>query len=83
MKTFVLSTILATAFMAAPAFADCLADIARGEEAVKTMTMDQAKSDQAKALIDKAKTSHQNGDNAVCETSAKELMTVLGLQTSQ
>lgn len=79
MKTFILTAFLATAFMAAPAFADCLADIGRGEEAMKSMTMDQAKSDQVKALIDKAKTSHQNGDNAVCETSAKELMTLLGM----
>lgn len=83
MKLFLMTAAVATALSAAPAFADCLADLAKADEAMKTMTLDQATTDKAKGLMSQARTAHDNGDNAVCETSAKELVTLLGIQTTQ
>ncbi len=80
MKTFLTSAFLATALFAAPAMADCLSDIAKAEQALTTMQVDKTKADSAKALIDKGKSAMQNGDSALCETSSKELVTLLGIQ---
>jgi hypothetical protein len=79
MKTTLIAAAFATALFAAPAFADCAADLTKVDEAMKTMKLDDATGAKAKELMDKAKAAMDAKDEATCATSAKELMTLVGL----
>ena len=76
--TFIAAT-LASTFLAAPAFADCAADITKVEEAMKTMKLDEANTTKAKELMDKAVAARDAKDEAGCTASATELKTLVGL----
>jgi hypothetical protein len=77
-------TLIAAAFvttlMAAPAFADCAADLTKIDEAMKTMKLDEANTTKAKELMDKAKLAQEAKDETACTASTAELMTLVGLK---
>jgi hypothetical protein len=79
MKTTFIAAAFATALFAAPAFADCAADLTKVDEAMKTMKLDEATTTKAKELTDKAKAAMDAKDEATCAASAKELMTLVGM----
>jgi hypothetical protein len=76
--TFVAAT-FATLFLAAPAFADCAADLTKIDETMKTVKLDEANAAKAKELLDKAKLAQEAKDEATCTATSKELMTMVGL----
>jgi hypothetical protein len=79
MKMTFIAAALATTLIAAPAFADCAADLTKVEEAMKTMKLDEANSAKAKELMDKAVAARDAKDEAGCTASATELKTMVGL----
>jgi hypothetical protein len=80
MKTTLIAAAFATSLFAAPAFADCAADLTKIDEAMKTIKLDEANTAKAKELMDKAVVARDAKDEAACGASAKELMTLVGLQ---
>ena len=80
MKMTFVAAALATTLFAAPAFADCAADITAVEEAMKTMKLDEATGTKAKELMDKAVAARDAKDEAACTAAATELKTLAGLQ---
>jgi hypothetical protein len=80
MKMTFVAAALATTLFAAPAFADCAADITAVEEAMKTMKLDEANAAKAKELMDKAVAARDAKDEAACTAAATELKTLAGLQ---
>lgn len=79
MKRTLIAAAFATSLFAAPAFADCAADLTKVDEAMKTMTLDEATTAKAKELSDKAKAAMEAKDEAACTASAAELMTLVGM----
>ncbi len=79
MKMTIIAAAFATTILAAPAFADCAADITKVEEAMKTMKLDETGTAKAKELMDKAVAARDAKDEAACTTSATELKTLVGL----
>jgi hypothetical protein len=80
MKMTFIAAALATTLLAAPAFADCATDLTKIEDAMKTMKLDEATTTKAKVLMDKAVAGRDAKDEEACSASAKELMTLTGLQ---
>jgi hypothetical protein len=79
MKKTIIAAVLATAFAAAPALADCTADLAKIDEAMKSATLDEANKAKATDLLAKAKTAADAQDEVACSASAKEVLTMLGM----
>lgn len=79
MKMTFIAAALATTLLAAPAFADCAADLAKATEALKTIKLDEANATKAKELTDKANAALAASDEAACTASSKELLTLLGM----
>jgi hypothetical protein len=80
MKMTFIAAAFATTFLAAPAFADCAADLTKVEEAMKTLKLDETASAKAKELMDKAVAARDAKDEAGCTTAAMELKTLAGVQ---
>jgi hypothetical protein len=80
MKMKIIAATFAATLFAAPAFADCAADLTKVEEAMKTITLDEANTNKAKELMDKAVAARDAKDEAACTTSTTELMTMVGLK---
>lgn len=80
MKMTFIAAVFATTLLAAPAFADCAADLTKIDEAMKTIKLDEANTAKAKELMDKAVAARDAKDEAACGASTKELMTLVGLQ---
>jgi hypothetical protein len=80
MKMTFIAAAIATTLLAAPAFADCAADLTKIDEAMKTIKLDEANTAKAKELMDKAVVARDAKDEAACGTSTAELMTLVGLQ---
>jgi hypothetical protein len=80
MKATVFATVLfATAAVSPAAFAACVDDIAKIDEAMKTATLDDAGKAKATETLDKAKAAQAANDEATCAASAKEVLTMLGM----
>jgi hypothetical protein len=79
MKMTMIAAAFATSLFAAPAFADCAADLTRVEEAMKTVKLDEAMTTKAKALMEKAVAARDAKDEAACTTSTIELKSLVGL----
>ena len=80
MKMFLTAAALATALLAGPAFADCASDMTKAEEAMKTVTLDDANMAKAKELTDKAKAAGDAKDEAACTAATTELLALLGVK---
>jgi opacity protein-like surface antigen len=80
MKSVLIATVLTLSFAAAPAFADCVGDIKRIEDAMKTTTLDEAGMKSATDNLTKAKAAAEAKDEKACTTSTAELMKMLGLK---
>jgi hypothetical protein len=78
MKT-ILTALVVTAGLAAPAFADCAGDLAKIDEAMKTAKLDDASATKAKGMVDTAKAANDKGDAAACEAATKEVLAMLGM----
>jgi hypothetical protein len=79
MKATVFATVLFAAAAASPAFAACVDDITKIDEAMKTATLDDAAKTKAMEGLDKAKAAQAANDEATCAASAKEVLTMLGM----
>ncbi len=79
MKMTFIAAAVATTLMAAPALADCAADLAKVEEAMKTVKLDEATAKKATELTEKAKAAMAAADEAACTASSKELLTLVGM----
>lgn len=80
MKMTFIAAAFVTTLLAAPAFADCAEDLTKIDEAMKTITLDEANTTKAKELMDKAVAARDAKDEASCGASATELKTLVGLQ---
>ena len=80
MKMTFIAAAFATTLLAAPAFADCAEDLTKIDEAMKTITLDEANTTKAKELMDKAVAARDAKDEAACGASVTELKTLVGLQ---
>jgi hypothetical protein len=80
MKMTFIAAALATTLFAAPAFADCTGDLAKIDEAMKTMKLDDTGAAKAKELSDKAMAASTAKDEAACTAATAELMTLLGVK---
>jgi hypothetical protein len=78
MKATILAAAAVFTFAAAPAFADCAADMTKIDEAMKTATLDDTNKSKADELLQKAKTAMDAKDEAGCSASTKEILTMLG-----
>lgn len=79
MKTTLIIAATVSLLFAAPAFADCAADMAKIDETMKTIKLDEANSTKAKELMDKAKAAQAASDETGCAASSKEILTMLGM----
>ena len=79
MKATIFGTALFVVAAASPAFADCAGDLTKIDEAMKSATLDEASMTKAKESLDKAKAAQAANDEAACTTSAKEVLTMLGM----
>jgi hypothetical protein len=79
MKTVLIAATLAFAFAAGPAFADCAGDLAKIDEAMKTVKLDDAGMQKATDSLTKAKAASEAKDEATCTASTEELKKMLGL----
>ena len=80
MKTIFTAAAVA-AFLATPAFAadDCGASLAKIDEAMKTMKVDEATGAKLTTLIEKAKAENGKGEADACDATTKEAMARLGM----
>jgi hypothetical protein len=79
MKMTFIAAAFATTMLAAPAFADCAEDLTKIEDAMKTVTLDEANTAKAKELMDKAVAARDSKDETTCSASVTELKTLVGL----
>ncbi len=79
MKTKLIIAALGISLFAAPAFADCAADMAKITDAMKTVKLDDAGNAKAKELLDKANAASTAKDEAACTAATGELMKLLGM----
>ena len=80
MKTTFAAAAVAASLMFVPAaFADCAGDLAKVDDAMKTMKLDEANTTKAKELMDKAKAAQTANDETTCLATAQELMTLVGM----
>jgi hypothetical protein len=79
MKATIMGAAIALAFAASPVLADCAADLTKIDEAMKTATLDDAAKTKAEDLLTKARAARDASDEAACSTSAKEVLTMLGM----
>ena len=66
MNRVLIASALATALFAAPAFADCAADFAKAQDAMKTVKMDDKASAMANDLTAKITAAIAKKDEAAC-----------------
>ncbi len=81
MNRMLIAAAAATMLFAAPAFADCKADLTKINEAMKTMTLDEAGTTKAKDWLDKATKANTAKDETACTAATAELKTLLGIKT--
>jgi opacity protein-like surface antigen len=79
MKSILIAATLALAFATSPAFADCAGDLAKIDEAMKTVKLDEAGMKKATDSLTKAKAASEAKDEASCTTETAELMKMLGM----
>ena len=73
MNRILIASALATALFAAPAFADCAADFAKAQDAMKTVKMDDKATAMAKDLTAKITDAIAKKDEATCTASMVDL----------
>jgi hypothetical protein len=79
MKTTFIAAAIGLTLFAAPAFADCTADMAKITEAMKTVKLDDAGNAKAKELMDKATAASGTKDEVGCTAATGELMKLMGM----
>jgi hypothetical protein len=79
MKTTLIAAAVGLTLFAAPAFADCAADMTKITEAMKTVKLDDANNAKAKELMDKATMASSTKDEAGCTAATGELIKLLGM----
>ncbi len=80
MNRIIIASVLATGLFAAPAFADCAADLAKTQEAMKTVKLDDAAMKSAKDLVTKATDAATKKDEKACADSVAALMKMMPAQ---
>jgi hypothetical protein len=73
MNRILIASALATALFAAPAFADCAADFAKMQDAMKAVKMDDKTAATAKDLSAKITDAIAKKDEATCSATMVEL----------
>ena len=73
MNRILIASALATTLFAAPAFADCAADFAKAQEAMKTMKMDDKAMAMAKDLTTKVSDAMAKKDEAGCVAAMADI----------
>ncbi len=74
MKRILIASAIATTLFAAPAFADCAADFAKVQDAMKSVKMDDKTAAAAKDLSAKITDAIAKKDEAACTASLGDLM---------
>ncbi|MDE2384456.1 MAG: hypothetical protein KGO53_07545 [Alphaproteobacteria bacterium] len=78
MNRILIASAIATSLFAAPAFADCAADFAKAQEALKTAKLDDKGQAAAKDLVAKATDASTKKDEAACTAAVADLNKLLG-----
>ena len=73
MNRILIASALATALFAAPAFADCAADMAKAVDAMKTMKMDDKTAAMVKDQTAKITDAMAKKDEAACTAAVADL----------
>ncbi|MEP6828509.1 MAG: hypothetical protein ABJA10_10590 [Aestuariivirga sp.] len=73
MNRILIASALATSLFAAPAFADCTADLAKAQEAMKMAKLDDAGMKSATDLVTKATEASTKKDEAACTAAVTDL----------
>ena len=79
MKSVLIAGLLVATLLAGPAFADCVGDITKIEEAMKSTMLDDVGTKKAKDLLEKAMAASVARDDAACSSDTTELMKMFGL----
>ena len=74
MNRILIASAIATCLFAAPAFADCAADLAKVTDSLKMAKLDDAATASAKDLTAKATDASAKKDEAGCTAAVTELM---------
>ena len=80
MNRFLIATAFATTLFAAPAFADCAADMTKITDAMKTAKMDDAQTKSSKDMMDKAMAAQTAKDEKACTDQTTQLKTMLNIK---
>ena len=73
MNRILIASALATTLLAAPAFADCAADFAKAQDAMKTVKMDEKATAIAKDLTAKVTDAMAKKDEAGCVAAMADI----------
>ena len=77
MTKFLIASAIATALFAAPAFADCAADMTKAQEMMKTAKLDDKAMAAVKDGMAKATDAATKKDEAACAASVAELVKLI------
>ena len=77
MKPLLIAAALGTCLFAVPAFADCAADYAKAQDAMKSMKMDDATTAMVKDQTAKITDAMTKKDEAACTVAVADLNTVI------
>ncbi len=77
MNKFLIASAIATSLFAAPAFADCAADLAKAQDMMKTAKMDDKAMAAAKDAMTKAMDASTKKDEAACTAAVADLMKMM------
>jgi len=77
MKRILIASAIATSLFAAPAFADCAADLAKAQDTLKMAKLDDKATASVKDLVAKATDAATKKDEAACAASVAELVKLI------
>jgi hypothetical protein len=77
MNRILIASAIATSLFAAPAFADCAADLAKAQDKLKTAKLDDAATASVKDLVAKATDAASKKNEAACAASVAELVKLI------
>ena len=77
MNRILIASAIATSLFAAPAFADCAADLAKAQDTLKTAKLDDKATASVKDLVAKATDAATKKDEAACAASVAELVKLI------
>jgi hypothetical protein len=77
MNRILIASAIATSLFAAPAFADCAADLAKAQDTLKTAKLDDKATASVKDLVAKATDAATKKDEAACAAAVAELVKLI------